>query len=494
MRNYDWRIGMTGSEDLLFQKMLPAVFFLVAILPVSLDLAGHAPMLSEANARQRRSGEEDSEYNKDSDIIGISSVEELARHAGRDAQNIRMRPGLYHLSDYITPEKLREMRETRDWHFIDFSGNENMFDLTGVEIEVDTQLRQELRAPTHNPEFIVSGNKNTLKGLTMTNTGDGTSAAGNVLSVSGAENTLQDITLHVRGSYPYGYGDLFGKGGGPIIRHRKHSGIQITGDNARIIGCKIFMRSYGHGFYVQGGENAYFEDCYVEGEMRSTDDMLAETHGPAYDVDFRSVYRNRDGEFRVLPSYMKSLAEDGFRSYGVDGTTFINCTARNMRGGFELRSEGHRLENCRAFGNERAFWIGGNSKVKRSRGDAKYGPLLFLEGTGSSVELELLADESDKNVHALATIHGSGHTVSIRPWGGERRDALPIRVAFSQPGGGEGMSPYGQNEARDLILENMTSMPVVIGALARECRVRTLGEVIENEGEDIQIENLESPR
>ena len=36
---------------------------------------------------------------------------------------------------------------------------------------------------------------------------------------------------------------------------------------------------------------------------------------------------------------MKSLAEDGFRTYGqVKNLTFIHCTAKNMRGGFELRT------------------------------------------------------------------------------------------------------------------------------------------------------------
>lgn len=49
------------------------------------------------------------------------------------------------------------------------------------------------------------------------------------------------------------------------------------------------MRAFGHAFYLRGGpENTCFEDCYVEGKMRPTDDILAETSGPAHERDFRS--------------------------------------------------------------------------------------------------------------------------------------------------------------------------------------------------------------
>lgn len=231
---------------------------------------------------------------------------------------------------------------------------------------------------------------------------------------------------------------------------------------------------------MQGGSDTYFEDCYVEGEMRSTDEMLAETSGRAFEVNFRSVYRNREGENIVTPGYMKSLAEDGFRTYGnTNGVTFINCTAKNMRAGWELRTSGPiRIENCTSIGNERGFWVGSDAIVRNSRGDAKYGPLLFLEGDGSLVELELIADESEMNVHSIATIHGSEHKVSILPWRGENRSRkIPILIAYSQPGGGEGMSPYGQRPARRVSLTNGTVMPVVIGSQARDCEIDSVGAV-----------------
>ncbi|MFO7776526.1 MAG: hypothetical protein R6W89_12085 [Candidatus Hydrogenedentota bacterium] len=425
--------------------------------------------------------------------IRISSLEELAEYASQDGNTVTMEPGEYPLIDYIPLESIPERREEEDWHFLEFSGSGNVFDLTDVTIEVDTELRNELDPPIHNPEFVVSGSDNTLKGLTITNIGDGTSRGGNVLSVHGDDNTLRGVTLRVRGSFPYGYGDLLGKGGGSLVGLRKHSGLQITGNNTRVIGCEIYMRSFGHGFYIQdGATNTYFEDCYVEGEMRSTDDMLAETSGPAHEVDFASVARNREGENKILPGYKKCLAEDGFRTYsGVEDVTFINCAAKHMRAGFELRHSGPiRIEDSKTIGHERGFWVGTDAVIEASRGDAKYGPLLFLEGEGSSVELELMPEDSEMNVHALATIHGSDHEVSIGPWEGkEREEATPIKLGFSQPGGGQGMAPIGERAAHNIALTNATSMPIIIGEQASGCEVVTQGEVLENAGEDIAIES-----
>ncbi len=422
--------------------------------------------------------------------IRISSLEELDRYAGESGNTIIMQPGLYAVSDYLPLETMSERRERGELQFLSFSGSDNVFHLNGVTIEVDTALRQALRAPIHNPEFIVSGDDNEIIGLNITTVGNGTSAAGELLRISGDRNTLRDCAFWVQGSFPYGYGDLFGKGGSPVIHHRKHSGVLITGESATLIGCRLFMRSYGHGYFIQGGNNHYFEDCYVEGVMRSTDDMLAETSGPAYEVEFRSEYRNRDGEHRVTPGYMKSLAEDGFRTYSqAENLTFINCTARYMRGGFELRTQGGvHVENSAAIGCERGFWVSSDAQVINSRGDARYGPLLFLEGDNATVELELLPEETNMTVHGLATIHGSGHNVVIRPAGDENRTLpVPILVAYSQPGAGEAMSPYGRRPARNLTLINETTMPVIIAAQAENCTIITRGPVEENEGRDITI-------
>lgn len=422
------------------------------------------------------------------DAVSVSSLAELTQAAGRSGQLVTMKPGLYRLIDCIPPGAIPGRRERKEWQFLTFGGSNNVFRLDGVTIEVDTALRAALRPPIHTDEFSISGSSNELIGLTITNIGDGTSMGGAVLGVTGKGNTLRDCVLHVRGSFPYGYGDLFGKGGPDIIGPLKKSGVHITGDGTSLFGCRLHMRSFGHGFYIQeDAGDVRFENCHVEGAMRPTDEMLAETSGPASKVGFRTVAKNRLGENRVTPGYMKALSEDGFRTYGQHkNLSFKNCTAKSMRGGFELRSKtAVRLENCAAIGCERGFWVSGGASLVRCQGDARYGPLLFAEGEGAALELELISAESPMNVHALAIIQGAAHKVTIRPSPDGGRDRpLPIMVGYGAPGMGEGMSPIPEKACRDLSLRNETSMPVVIGARARGGEVLTRGRIQENRGMD----------
>ncbi len=418
--------------------------------------------------------------------VKISSLDELATYAARSGNTIRMEPGLYKLSEFISADSIHKMRAAEKFQFLTFSGNDNYFKLGGVIIEVDTELRSLLKAPIHNNEFLISGRNNTIEGLNIVHIGNGTSPGGAALSIGGEGNILKDATLVVKGSFPYGYGDLFGKGGPDVISHQKQSGIQITGENISLYGCKLYMRSFGHGYYIQnGGEDVYFEDCYVEGEMRSTDDVLEETSGPAFDVDFRTWTPNREGKYVVTPGYMKSLAEDGFRTYGgIQKVSFKNCTVKNMRGGFELRTDsGVRLENCTTIGTERAFWVGGDAQMINCKGDAAFGPLLFLEGSNVSVELEVLPGESDRKVHSLATIQGNNNKVVLKSGKGKSdMRNLPILIGYTHPEHGEAMSPYGTAPVNNLDFRNETTYPIEINENVRDSRIYTRGEIIENKG------------
>jgi hypothetical protein len=427
--------------------------------------------------------------------VAVSSLAELAQAAARNDQTITMKPGWYRVIDFIPLDKVAERKKQKQWPWMNFSGSNNVFQLKGVVIELDTRLRSALRPPVHTDDFLISGSSNTFFGLTITNLGNGTSPGGAALAVRGNGNTLHDCTLYVRGSFPYGYGDLFGKGGPDILSHNKKSGVLVTGHGTTVLNTRLFMRSFGHGFFVQkDAENVRFENCYVEGVMRPTDEMLAETNGPAFRVGFRTVAKNRAGENRVTPGYMKSLSEDGFRTYGQHKNLVLkNCTAKNMRGGFELRTKtAVRLENCTAIGCERAFWVSSGASVTDGRGDAQFGPLLFVEGDNASVELELLPAESAMNVHALATIQGSGHKIDIKPSStGQRTKSLPILIGYGTPMMGEGMVVIPEQNARSITLRNGTKMPVVIGRKASGGEIVTLGAVQENLGKNVVVKKLE---
>jgi hypothetical protein len=334
--------------------------------------------------------------------VSVASLAELARVAAADGQTIRMEPGVYRMADYLTPEVLAGIKAGVDRKhsrppvpmFV-FRGNGNRFDLRGVVLEIDTSLYRLLPQGGYTRCLIIAGDRNTFDALTIRNTGAQQGSGGNILSVAGEGNTLENVTLHVHGSFPYGYGDLLGKGGPNLVGLQKQSGIQVLGAGTVLRRCKVFSRAFGHCFYIQGGDNIRIEDCYAEGVMRATTDMLRDVSGPAFDLGFRSVYQNRDGRHVITPGYVKSLVEDGFRTYGGAGSvTLVNCTALNTRAGFEIGAKDDApvrtvIENCVARGCERAYLIGSRTVVRNSRGDIAHGPLLYLRGgRDSDVELE----------------------------------------------------------------------------------------------------------
>jgi hypothetical protein len=427
--------------------------------------------------------------------VEVSSLAELDAAAKRSNQIVTMKPGVYELNDLIPLNSIPERRARKEFFYIDFSGSSNVFNLQNVTIEATISIRKAFKAPILTDEFVISGNQNEFKGLTITNTGDASYGAfGALVGVAGSGNTLRDCTLCVRGSYLYGYGDLFGKGPGSLVPLGKHSGMHVIGSGTRVLGCKIFMRSYGHGFFVQGDcSDVVFEDCYVEGEMRSTDDILTEKSGPAIEVKFHSYMKNRDGTNLITAGYMKCLNEDGFRTYGVHtNLIFKNCSVKNMRGGFEVRMKtgvGVRLENCSALGCERGFWLSTGAVAMNCKGNAEFGPLLFLEGDHAVVDLEFLPTASTNTVHALAIIEGADHQVTIKPASsGNRTPALPIMLGFSPPGMGEAMCPINAAIATNIKLVNQTTMPVVISEKTTGGEVVTLGQVTGKKGKSVAVQ------
>lgn len=412
--------------------------------------------------------------------IEINSLKELNHYAQMSNQNVVLKAGDYDLASYLNTDSIQAKVARKDYNYFNFRGSNNIFILKGVKLIVDTRLREQLKFPIHTDEIVVDGSNNYFEGLEIFQTENGLSPGGAAFNLGGNGNTVKNFKMLVRGSVPYGYGDLFGKGGPDVIRHQKQSGFLVTGSNSKIYGVKLMMRSFGHGFYVQkNAGNVHFEDCYVEGEIRKTDDVLAETSGPAFDVNFRTWTANREGKYIVTPGYMKSLCEDGFRTYNQNkNISFKNCTAKNTRAGFELRTNGGtKLENCTTIGTERAYWVGNNAIIKNSRGDANYGPLLFVEGSNVTVELEVLPNESDRIVHALATIQGENNNVTLYAEK-ERKQQLPILIGYTHPEHGESMSPYSQASAINLHLDNQTSMPVIIGQQVIDPKIKSLGKVI----------------
>lgn len=421
--------------------------------------------------------------------VTVTSIAELAGAAAGSGREVRMKPGVYRLADYLTPAALEVIKEGVDHSlprppvpmFV-FRGANNHFDLRDVTIEIDTSLYAKVPQGGYTRCFIVAGDGNTIEGLTIRNTGPNQGSGGNILSIAGANNTLNEVTLHVFGSFPWGYGDLLGKGGPNLVRLQKQSGIQVLGSRTLLRRCKVFSRALGHCFYIQAGDDIRIEDCYAEGSLRSTTEMLTDTSGPAFDLGFRSVYKDRDGRFVITPGYVKSLSEDGFRTYGGAGNvTLVNCTALNTRAGFEIGAKDDAktktiVENCVARGCERGYLIGSRTVVRRSRGDVAHGPLLYLRGgLESDVELELIGEAPESMVHVMATIAGKIHRVRLSTQRSFKAfPSLPILFGFGMPQHAEMASEPEPAAAQKIDLVNEIGFaPVISSDLVTESKIET---------------------
>lgn len=425
--------------------------------------------------------------------VTVSSLADLARAGAGDNRSIRMTPGVYPLADYLTPAVLADIAAKVDRKqsrppvpMFTFTGNGNRFDLSGVTFEIDTALYAKLPDRSYIRCIIIAGNDNTFTGLSIRQVGAQRGSGGNTLSVAGTGNTLENFTLNVHGSHPYGYGDLFGKGRPNLLNIQKQSGIQIVGNNTLVRRTRVISRAFGHCFYIQVGGNIRLEDCYAEGSVRSTSDMLRDTSGPAFDLGFKSVYPNRDGRYVVTPGYMKSLSEDGFRTYGNAGSvTLVNCTAINTRAGFEIGARDDatvktEIIGGNALGCERGYLIGSHTIVRDSRGDISHGPLLYLRGgVDSDVELELTGDgpAPGATVHAVATIAGQNHRVRLTRQAHEKpAPALPILFGFGMPEHAEMSSPILPAPTGNVTLINtIASVPVITSDTLQNTKLETAG-------------------
>jgi hypothetical protein len=282
-------------------------------------------------------------------LVIIDSLAGLADYAGRDHVRVKMQPGVYLLND-ATMARAAEVKypevagkaagSYRVNTLIHFAGSDSAYDLTGVVIHLDTKLHQTVRGPLD--KLFISGHRTTISGLEFVDQGDTPPGRGGLrmLHVIGDGNRIENVTLRARGSAPYGYGNLLGKGGNALVPLYKQSCLLITGRDNRIIGAKVIARVFGHGIVMQGAVNTLIQGCYVEGELRLTDDMLQETSGPAHKVGFQSDYPPG----KIMPGQMVALSEDGIRAYPRGGQV------GERPGGGRRQSDRDRLHRDRRHG------------------------------------------------------------------------------------------------------------------------------------------------
>ncbi|WP_406683251.1 T9SS type A sorting domain-containing protein [Seonamhaeicola sp. MEBiC1930] len=412
----------------------------------------------------------------------VNSLEELLPYLDDDNVNIKLAPGTYSIGFNEVVFGAFNGKNP----LLLFEGSNSTYDFTGVTINFDTYIFQAFGSVDVN-EIQILGNNNVLKNLTMEDIGTlAPTKRAQAIVIDGRDNRIEGFHVTIRGSYPYGYGDAFGKGGTYTIAHRKHSGILIRGLRNHLKNTTLISRSYGHCVFMQAASYPLIEGCYIEGEMRSTDDMLAETSGPAYNIDFMTVWG-----YRLPPGYMLSLQEAGIRAYnagttyidgveierGTDNPTILNCTIKNARTGVTIaHARGDKyVEGCTAIGCENGFSIA-SGIVVNCAADATYGPVYrntYTTDRGYMADIKVLPPVAPyyNGENIVAYVGGSGHNLTFRSDIPESDIPGNLKIMVA----GDLLGPRARTHtASNISLRNLTNFPVVMdpsssSIILREC-------------------------
>ncbi len=448
-----------------------------------------------------------------SEIIEVSSLEELLPYLSQSDVNVKLTPGLYRhtlkeaQSKPFNRSKIDVTKGKFTYALLLITGNNSSYDFSGSTIEVET--------PVFNAydgcqfiELHVVGSNNGVKGLKLQDVGglyDFPKWGCVNVVVDGANNLIEEVEIKSLGSYPYGYGELFGKGGPATIRHKKHSACLVRGYANHIKNCKIFHRSYGHCLFMQAADKPIIEGCYIESEMGTTDDVLREKgSGSAADkIDFKTVWG-----YPVPAGHAIALCEEGIRAYNggatiVDGERFSrgtsnvtvkDCYVKNTRGGVTLtHAKGFKyVENTTAVGCNRGFAVGTGGRIVNCFADVKHGPAFGVDyenDRGIVADITILPYEGEHyngTTHA-AIITGMEHQLTFRKGEGLNAvDDLYIHIGGDKKTIGN-LEKDENLKASGINIINETGYTIVLDEDSSNISGSTAGKIVD-EGKNNRIE------
>lgn len=399
----------------------------------------------------------------------VSTLAELCEAVKQSGQSIVMKPGKYDLTDLPADSRI-----------ISCSGSNNTIDLTGVYVNVPV-------GSTRGGYVYITGNNNTFKGGEFEDTypcgleevTDFSSYNQNrkalarglrgseVLGVLGDNNKVIGTRLTVRGSFPYGYGSIYGIGGKNVFGLDKRCGIVVKGKNNTIDGCEVQQRAFGHGIYIQPpADETIVKNCLVEGRMRLSAELYDESND--YDLPKRSDYQLplEEGSPALPKDIMLPLSEDGIRVYTHGGSiTVDNCTVIRMRGGIRCYLASRAVvTNSKAIDCESCnFNMPKGGEIVGSSGNFAYGPLsdFRLARSNQDIELTIIPSPHAVGPHNLADVQGNNHNIVFHRTDGPIDTNLrPIVVT------GKGST-----------ILNETEYPIVLEESARDNTVISFGPV-----------------
>jgi|GEM_PF-878768 len=403
--------------------------------------------------------------------VNVSTLSELREAVQKSNQTIVMKPGRYTLTDL--PDGSRN---------IPCSGSNNTIDLSGVYVNVPV-------GATRRGYITISGNNNTFKGgafedtypsglnevtdFSAYNQDRETLARGlrgsAVLGVTGNNNRVVGTKLTTRGSFPYGYGSIYGIGSDNVYGLDKRCGIVVKGKNNTIDGCEIQARAFGHGIYIQPpADETIVTNCLVEGRMRLSAELYEETN--SYDLPNRSNYKLPRSRNRPIPKdVMLPLSEDGIRVYTRGGSVTVdNCTVKKMRGGIRVYlASSATVTNSTAINcGSTNFNLPDRGKIRGSKGNFAYAPLsdFRLSRSNQDIELTILPSPHAVGSHNLADVQGNNHKIVFHRTDGPIDTNLrPIVVT-----------------GRGSTIRNETEYPIILESSSSGNAVVSFGEVTDN--------------
>ena len=446
--------------------------------------------------------------------VTVESIDELRKAVKKSHQRIVMKPGVYTMPD-----------RSDEGTGVHFSGSHNFIDLTGVTINTPiavltkppTGQRDRRRRSKNSQVYVVSGDHITINGGTFDNPHplhDGSpidfgaynqnpanypTRATTEIRLNGNDLLLKNCRLTVRGSKPYGYGNIYGIGGGAVIGLHKHSGILMTGDRITLEHCYVKMEAFGHAIFVQGGDQITVRHCEVEGEVRPSNDLYLETDKGdlAKKFDYKMQWPENIRGLPIPKDHMVNLVEDGIRAYGGTGhMTVEHCKVTKTRGGIKLyMAKSAKVSDCEVRDTViQAYSVPSRGTITRCKGNAAYGPLLYVHGSnhsGQKIDLEVLPSPHSLGDHPLAAINGKDHSIRFKSSEAIESDrpiiiGYPLRFDFLStryPEVPEGYQAHFDKAATDdyrasgITLVNETSHPIVTGKRAERNKLSSIGKV-----------------
>jgi hypothetical protein len=463
--------------------------------------------------------------------IRVSSIQELNDYLDQDDVHVKMAPGTYHITlDNFTDvlSQWNGVRRKADpnigndtWNdpvnLLNFAGNGSYYDLRDVTITYETRLLHAHAEPLGlDPSafglnvFMVTGDQSIVRGLNVEpvhkpeqwDEPTYPSRSARTLTFWGPRRTmLQDVSVKTKGSRPYGYGRILGKGGNAVTALNKHSAVNWGGKDNCIVGCEVQSGSYGH-LQMVSPYRFVFIDYTASGELRRSGDMLEETEGPLAELDYETKYG------KLEPGIMISLQEGGMRTYQYiqEESKLLNVTIQKADGGTGLANSkvGWFFSHCSIKNNAGVnFTPPRKSRAVNCTVDVRYAPALALGGkhatdgdpTDVEVDLEILPspttgiEQQYHHFNGIASrkfqgsfIAGSGHDITLRQTAEDLQLSAPRPLLL----GSWGLSAGG---AENVTLENRTDLSVILQESASNCTVRT-DTAVEDRGSNNTVQSL----